>query len=453
MVSTIYIPNEIKSRELDGRLLLTTFLLDNGYDVMIGSRSGIKRELAVANNGVYIPKSVTVNEIDFYKDIKSRGNKIFLLHAEGVALFRDIKEELISMYPKKCSKYIDRFFVCGVEIKKMMIKYLKYIDSDKIHVVGDPRFDLLKPKYLPFWKKELKSFNNQFGNYILINTNFGTGNPRIGLEEVINFYKTNKDYSENIRKKYLYKVKFINEIMSIYIKSIKTIAKRFKELNFIVRPHPSESLDIYQNEFKYFDNIHVLNKGNITKWILASKAVIHYDCTTGLEAVIADKTCISFLPKYDDEILAWLPVLVSKKTSKVKEIIDILSSNMINSIYNKKKDALKTFSDYLINYGNESSEKIIKIINNTKMNTNKKQTSFNRIFELYKRRTKSRIILFLFDLGLYKQKNGDSLFKFGSISNREIIFKLQKLFKINNIKSNFKIFNLGSDVTLLKKKL
>ena len=42
--NTIYIPNEIKVREFDGKLLLSFFLTLSGYSVKIGSRSGIKRE-------------------------------------------------------------------------------------------------------------------------------------------------------------------------------------------------------------------------------------------------------------------------------------------------------------------------------------------------------------------------------------------------------------------------
>ena len=107
MKTTIYICIETKVRELDGRLLLSTFLVNDNFNVLMGSRSAIKRELLASSNGIYIPKSVSKDEIEFYKSIKSRGHKIILLHAEGTALFENIEEELKSMFSAECSGFLD----------------------------------------------------------------------------------------------------------------------------------------------------------------------------------------------------------------------------------------------------------------------------------------------------------------------------------------------------------
>ena len=59
----------------------------------------------------------------------------------------------------------------------------------------------------------------------------------------------------------------------------------------IIRPHPLERMDIYQEEFKSFNNIEVIRKGSVREWIVNAEAVIHYELP-GIEFLIAGKNVI-----------------------------------------------------------------------------------------------------------------------------------------------------------------
>ena len=63
-----------------------------------------------------------------------------------------------------------------------------------------------------------------------------------------------------------------------------------------------EKMEIYKKEFKEFNNIEIIREGSAREWIVNSEAVIHYDCSTGIEALIARKNVISFCPFYDEKI-------------------------------------------------------------------------------------------------------------------------------------------------------
>ena len=406
MKTTIYISIETKVRELDGRLLLSTFLVNDNFNVLMGSRSAIKRELLASKNGIYIPKSVTKDNIEFYKSIKSRGHKIILLHAEGTALFKNIEEELKSMFSADCCQFLDKIFVSGSEIKLNIKKYLPYIDNNKVFVVGDPRFDLLKPKYRNYWKNDIDLIHKKYSKFILINTNFDVGNAKVGNQNLKTFFETNPDHTEYLKKLYLEKFDVMSKVMNSYIEAIHILSNHFKNTDFIIRPHPSESDLPYKKAFKNKDNVHVIYEGNVVKWILASSGVIHYDCTTGIESVLADKNTISYIPKSDNKEITWLPVLVSQKVTEIDDLIK-KTNNIISVQPNKNlsKDVANTLENYLFNYSNESSLLIKKEIHNLKFSVKKYKISNRDIYNLLKYRSYNYIKLNLMRIGLISIKS------------------------------------------------
>lgn len=449
MKKTIYISIETKVRELDGRLLLSTFLVNDNFNVLMGSRSAIKRELLASSNGIYIPKSVSKDEIDFYKSIKNRGHKIILLHAEGTALFKNIEEELKSMFSSSCSRFLDKIFVSGSEIKLNMKKFLPFIDNDKVFVVGDPRFDLLKPKYRNYWKNDIELLHKSYSKYILINTNFDVGNAKVGNHNLKNFFKTNPDHTEYIKKVYLSKIDVIREVMNSYIEAIHILSDRFKNTDFIIRPHPSESDVPYKKAFKNKNNVHVIYEGNAVKWILASKGVIHYDCTTGIESVLADKNTISYCPKSDNQEITWLPVLVSQKITEIKDLIEKIN-DIISNEPNKKLSSTvsETLEKYLYNYSNESSMLIAKEIHNLELSKENNKQSIKELFDLKKARFKSFLKFALLKKGIISD-NTISNKKFSFLTHKEMYINLQKLCSKNK---NLKVKIVGGNLALIHKK-
>lgn len=446
MKTTIYISIETKVRELDGRLLLSTFLVNDNFNVLMGSRSAIKRELLASKNGIYIPKSVTKDNIEFYKSIKSRGHKIILLHAEGTALFKNIEEELKSMFSADCYQFIDKIFVSGSEIKLNIKKYLPYIDNNKVFVVGDPRFDLLKPKYRNYWKNDIDLIHEKYSKFILINTNFDVGNAKVGNQSLKTFFETNPDHTEYLKKLYLEKFDVIKQVMESYIKAIDSLSVRFENINFIIRPHPSESDVPYKKAFKDKKNVQVIFEGNAVKWILASKGVIHYDCTTGIESVLAEKNTVSYIPKSDNKEVTWLPVLVSQKVTKIDDLIKKVDNIVSNQPYKHLSSSVsETLEKYLHNYRNESSIMIAKEIHNLELSKEIYKLGIKELFEVKIKRFRSFLKLMLLKNGIISDSN-ISVQKFSFLTHKEVSSKLQKL-----CNKNLKVKIIGGNLTSIYK--
>jgi hypothetical protein len=81
-----------------------------------------------------------------------------------------------------------------------------------------------------------------------------------------------------------------------FVMLIKEIALRHPDHTVVFRPHPSESLDFYRLAFKYFKNVAVTNEGSVLNWIRSADLVIHSNCTTGIEAVLAGRPVLNLLP-------------------------------------------------------------------------------------------------------------------------------------------------------------
>ena len=89
MNNIVYLPIEVKSRDFQNKLLLSYFLLQEGFEVFIGRKKEIE---ILANNfypGIYFGINTQKNYIKFYKKIKNKNHKIFLFDEEGLVTLPD----------------------------------------------------------------------------------------------------------------------------------------------------------------------------------------------------------------------------------------------------------------------------------------------------------------------------------------------------------------------------
>jgi hypothetical protein len=76
----------------------------------------------------------------------------------------------------------------------------------------------------------------------------------------------------------------------------KELSHNFPHYTIVLRPHPSESLTFYKQAFTYFKNVTVTRDDSVLPWIRAADLVVHSNCTTGIEAVLAERPVVNLLP-------------------------------------------------------------------------------------------------------------------------------------------------------------
>ncbi|HRZ42988.1 MAG TPA: hypothetical protein P5228_09845 [Bacteroidales bacterium] len=354
----IFIPVESKKRELDGKILLASALIARGWKVIIGTKAGIRREMLHHRNALYLAKSVSSDFIPFYREIQSLGHRMVALDVEGGALTREIRNDLLRSYQQDAVEYFDYIYVFGDKIKKDIAEHIPYIPQEKILVTGEPRFDLLKPVHDPYYAADIEHIRNTYGNCVLINTSFGLSNSVLGEEWIRQFLETTGDIPEEQRPLYLLKHREGKILMQEFIAMAKRLAERFPALNFVLRPHPDEAQEVYREAFAGILNLFVDGTGSVQPWIKSAKAVIHHDCTTGLEAVLAMKPTISYIPRTDERITAWLPVFVSVACTSENAVANALETALQQpeSLSAPEKEKGDVLASYFANFREEASD-------------------------------------------------------------------------------------------------
>ena len=101
----------------------------------------------------------------------------------------------------------------------------------------------------------------------------------------------------------------------------------------VVRPHPSENINVWKNKTKnYSNNIKIIRSGNIIPWLMASKLVIHNGCTTAIEGTLLDKTVISYRPNKNQNVETYLPNAVGISIESKEDVVDFIKKFNFNKL-------------------------------------------------------------------------------------------------------------------------
>ncbi len=152
-----------------------------------------------------------------------------------------------------------------------------------------------------FYQKQVEKILDSYGDFLLINTNFNHVNaflpdrnlfqPLEKPGEEPSFGRAARgmprQYAEGLRD-------HKQAVFEDFQKLIPALDKAFPDYNIVVRPHPTESQDIYRSSAARCERVQITNEGNVVPWLMATRALIHNGCTTGVEAYLLRVPAISY---------------------------------------------------------------------------------------------------------------------------------------------------------------
>jgi surface carbohydrate biosynthesis protein len=294
---TIYLPVEIISRELMARAFLATSLANNEHKIYVFEHTFFDRNGWI-DSGVYIGKNCFRTEVpyekSFYNNMKRSGIDLWYLDEEGGIYVGDKhswKERLAyRLNPNDLDKN-DKILTWGNWQKGV---FESKSPAALTLVSGIPNFDIMQTKYqnsLLEWDLKVTGGRRDF---ILINTRFSLGNSKNGISQM---FDLDQPYSKNLPELYLeYVCISDNKMMFDIIELCIFLARSLPDEKIIIRPHPGENKEIYQTLTKKLKNITVIFEGGVESWIRMSKVLIHNGCTTAIQAIIAKKNVITYMP-------------------------------------------------------------------------------------------------------------------------------------------------------------
>ena len=288
--AVFYFDVEVKRRELLSRLTVAALLAERGYHVFIGERATLESIRKIIPRATVVRKSVRSNSIDILKELKGSGCKIVNLEEEGV-LIGSLDQYVSLNMPSNAVDIAEKHFLWGREQLKEL-QYLYPELADNFSMVGNPRLCLWKDKYYGYYDDLSSKIQNEFGEFVLMSSNFPMYTNKRLVNEMLaiaGFF----DSSANVEM-HSEKFKIVKFLYREFVKAAKAIS--VTGVKVIFRPHPADSIQKIMDDFAGYDNVVVRSEYDVAPWILASQAVIHNCCSTGLEAVFMKKNTIAYTP-------------------------------------------------------------------------------------------------------------------------------------------------------------
>ena len=251
MYKNLYLPIEIKKRELLSKLFLGLNALKKGFNVVIGDKIAISHAIKFFGPGIYFYKSMNFNDTAHIKRIKNKNN-IYVVHDEesgATHASKNIFKQFLNIRSSDENiQLIDRFYTWGKFDHSQWIKRYKK-KKNKFILTGSPRIDLCNKKiYNKFLRNEINDTKKKFNKFILfISSGISSDKELMNIFKQDKFFFKYKDLKEKKDRK--------NQMQNLrmYFKSsvqmIQNLSNKFKGINFVIRPHPNENINDWKKNF------------------------------------------------------------------------------------------------------------------------------------------------------------------------------------------------------------
>lgn len=357
----IYLPIEIKVRELHGKLLFALIAADNGFNVILGSQKDIREHLHSFPAGLYLDKSIASTKIKWFNYFKKFNNLLAAWDEEGLIIHEDTY--LNRRFSGEAYEMTEKVFAWG-KVQAELIRNRYPNTQHKVVLTGNPRFDMLRPEVRGFYSSNVEKLKKQFGSMILINTNFGFYNHAGGSDRGKKIF--NKSVSSLDASFIDEWIEFQKKTFENFAAILPELSKCFPNHSIILRAHPVENHDVWRKIADKCERVYVIHEGNVIEWLLAADVVIHSSCSTGVEAFLADRPVIAFRPVLSNQFEPHLPNMLSKQVFSIDELVIVLQKILQKNhkiIREEKDERLKTAEKYIdaLN-GPLASERIVKVI-------------------------------------------------------------------------------------------
>lgn len=380
----LLLPVETKAREFHAKLLLGALAVERGYSVVLGEQNAMVRQLAHLPRGLYIDKSVAATKTSHFQRLRQRGNKVAAWCEEGL-VYRDREAYLQQRVAPAALAQVERFFCWGDVQQEDIAGRVDGLNggrngglsdglgdklSDKLVATGNPRFDLLRTGYRELFTMETQALGKQYGDFILINTNFARYNHFHGEDNLLAVQRQRGIVETGAEEDFLLAWRdFLGQMYHAFAAMLEPLSRAFPDHQIILRPHPSENHERWRDECSGLDNVRVVFEGNVVPWLQAARVLIHNSCTTGLEARLMDRPVIAYRPVRSDVYDSHLPNIVSRQVDDIGALIQTVDEALAGADVNGGAAGEAAAAQYYAAMdGASASERVLDVIDQMDLN-------------------------------------------------------------------------------------
>jgi len=351
----LLVPVENQVRELDAKLLLACVAAKRGLPSILGPKREVEFRIASFPRSIFLSKSLRIGNRKFFPISRQLGHEIVAWDEEALV---HLPAEIY--FSRRLSpagmEYVSHLFAWGDDNAELWRRYPNLPDETPIHVTGNPRNDLLRSEIRSYYEHDVNHIRGNYRDFILINTNFNHVNafypgqnlfvPGKAEDEIAEFGQAARgmprEYAEGFRN---HKQAIFEDFQQL----IPALEKSFPDHTIVVRPHPTENQEIYRKIADGCQRVKVTNEGNVVPWLMATKAVIHNGCTTGVEAYVMGVPAVSYrltVDNFYDEGFYQLPNRLSHQCFSFEELQVTLDNILKGELGAANGDQRKALIDH-----------------------------------------------------------------------------------------------------------
>jgi surface carbohydrate biosynthesis protein len=289
----LYLPIEIKARELLGKIWLASRAAERGWLVLLGPQKEVFRAARRGLAGAFVENGIPEDRAAGLEAYRQRGHRIVNLCEESVVYNTGSHYCTRKVGPTSLER-TDMLLVSG-EWNGGHLREYRPASASKIRMTGNPRFDTLLPGLRVVYEAEAQQLRERFGRFLLVNTNFGASNPfergrdvlaakmrrgKIADEAQVQLFQERQQYKRRQEK----------QLKAL----LRDVAARGTFDNIVVRPHPVENHDAWR-EWAMPLGVEIRYEGTANVWMLAADIVLHTGCTTGIESILLNRPAATFV--------------------------------------------------------------------------------------------------------------------------------------------------------------
>ena len=296
MKKNLYLLYELIDREFESKLLLSILGAKKNFRCFILDRNFFLDNISKFDPGIVIYKSVVPNDERIIKKVKEFGNIFVCIDEEGILQW---DEEYIYKirYGDNSLGILDYLIMLNKKQENLLLQNYK-IDKKKYLTFGYPRIEFLealsKKHDLSNISKKIK---DKYGRYIFFPTSFpsnhmmGKKGNTLSIQEALG-----KEEDKNQKKFYSNSMNLIYHMEKNYIELLFYLAKNYQDLNIILRPHPTESVEVWRDRIKNLKNIKIDSEYPSFYYLKNSFLTIQYGSTISVESFVMKHICYQYDP-------------------------------------------------------------------------------------------------------------------------------------------------------------
>jgi surface carbohydrate biosynthesis protein len=298
-LTNLYLKVEIRSRELESRLLLALIAAERGHDVLVGDLRTLLSHRFWLAPGILHDNSLTPapRKIRFHAALVAAGFRVTSQDEEHGLLQPSHDEFVAQRFGDRSLANAAAAFAWSTRDRDALLA--AHPDHrDRIVVTGSPRVDLWRPELSGYHRALPAPGADPQRPILLFASNSGATNQNrfwVNLrEQRPGYFRGDDDVREFSQyDDHADEFRYLGQL----VRAIRQAARAFPDAQLVVRPHPTEHDGAWEDLLGPMpDNVLISRRGELGRWVHRAAVLVHNGSTSAIEATTAGVPTVAFVP-------------------------------------------------------------------------------------------------------------------------------------------------------------